>query len=258
MTPVTVERGLVFTTAGETTLEAGSLPCAPDRCAARALRARWRLAQRRQGGCRRRTAGALAAHGVTVAPVDYRLVPGATFPDQVHDLKGAVRWLRAYGPSLGVRTDRLGIWGASAGAYLGSLVALTAGDASSKAPSAATSNSPATSRPSSIGSGSPTCSPPAPAANRGPPASVRLRSRTARRQLRRQAADRAGNPASSPGFRRCTPVSDRARRPRPHRCSVRGQPCKRAQPSGREHQFLLLGGAGHEGPEFERPAHLTR
>ena len=65
---------------------------------------------------------------MTVASVDYRLVPGATFPDQVHDLKGAVRWLRAYGPSLGVRTDRLGIWGASAGAYLGSLLALTAGE----------------------------------------------------------------------------------------------------------------------------------
>jgi len=70
----------------------------------------------------------LAAYGVTVASVDYRLVPGAAFPDQVHDLKGAVRWLRSQAPSLGLRSDRLGIWGASAGAYLGSLVALTAGD----------------------------------------------------------------------------------------------------------------------------------
>ena len=37
----------------------------------------------------------LAAYGVTVASVDYRLVPGAAFPDQVHDLKRAVRWLRS-------------------------------------------------------------------------------------------------------------------------------------------------------------------
>ena len=43
----------------------------------------------------------LAAHGVTVASVDHRLVPDAAFPDQVHDLEGAVRWLRAEGPRLG-------------------------------------------------------------------------------------------------------------------------------------------------------------
>jgi acetyl esterase/lipase len=70
----------------------------------------------------------LAAYGVTIASADYRLVPGATFPDQIHDLKGAVRWLRAHGPRLSVHTDRLGVWGASAGAYLGSLLALTSGD----------------------------------------------------------------------------------------------------------------------------------
>jgi acetyl esterase/lipase len=70
----------------------------------------------------------LAAYGVTVASVNYRLVPEAHFPDQVHDLKGAVRWLRAHGPDRGLRTDRIGVWGASAGAYLGSLLALTAGD----------------------------------------------------------------------------------------------------------------------------------
>jgi acetyl esterase/lipase len=56
------------------------------------------------------------------------LVPNASFPDQIHDLKGAIRWLRAHGPGLGLRTDRIGIWGASAGAYLGSLAALTADD----------------------------------------------------------------------------------------------------------------------------------
>ena len=70
----------------------------------------------------------LAARGVTVAAVDYRLVPDAVFPAPLHDVKGAVRWLRANGPSLGVRTERIGIWGASAGAYLASLLALTAGD----------------------------------------------------------------------------------------------------------------------------------
>ncbi|WP_329459595.1 alpha/beta hydrolase [Streptomyces sp. NBC_01497] len=70
----------------------------------------------------------LAALGVTVASVEYRLAPQATFPQQLHDLKGAVRWLRAQGPRLGLSTERLGVWGASAGAYLGSLLALSEGD----------------------------------------------------------------------------------------------------------------------------------
>lgn len=70
----------------------------------------------------------LAARGVTIASVDYRLVPDAVFPDQVHDVKAAVRWLRAHGPELDLPCERIGIWGASAGAYLGSLVALTRGD----------------------------------------------------------------------------------------------------------------------------------
>ncbi|GHJ41735.1 alpha/beta hydrolase [Streptomyces sp. TS71-3] len=70
----------------------------------------------------------LAAHGVTVVSADYRLAPGAAFPQQVYDLKGAVRWLRANGARLGLATGRLGVWGASAGAYLGSLLALSAGE----------------------------------------------------------------------------------------------------------------------------------
>ncbi|MFI5612658.1 alpha/beta hydrolase fold domain-containing protein [Amycolatopsis sp. NPDC051903] len=71
----------------------------------------------------------LAEHGVTVVSVDYRLAPGAVYPRQVHDVKGAVRWLRAHGGRLGLETGRLGIWGASAGAYLASLLALSPGDA---------------------------------------------------------------------------------------------------------------------------------
>jgi acetyl esterase/lipase len=70
----------------------------------------------------------LAAHGVTVVAVDYRLAPSAVFPEPLHDLKGAVRWLREHGPRLGLATERIGVWGASAGAYLGSLLALSAHD----------------------------------------------------------------------------------------------------------------------------------
>jgi len=72
---------------------------------------------------------ALAANGVVIAAVDYRLVPGAVFPAQLHDVKGALRWLRAHADSLGIDGERIGIWGASAGAYLASLAALSSGDA---------------------------------------------------------------------------------------------------------------------------------
>ena len=105
MTPVTVERGLVFTSGGETTLGL-DLYRAPQTDAPLVIYVHgggWRSGDKADAGTER--LGPLAAYGVTVASVDYRLVPGATFPDQVHDLKGAVRWLRAYGPSLGVRTD---------------------------------------------------------------------------------------------------------------------------------------------------------
>jgi acetyl esterase/lipase len=85
----------------------------------------WRRGDKADDGPRR--LAPLSACGVTVVSVNYRLAPGATFPSQLHDVKAAVRWLRANGPRLGLPTQRLGIWGASAGAYLGSLLALTAG-----------------------------------------------------------------------------------------------------------------------------------
>jgi acetyl esterase/lipase len=71
----------------------------------------------------------LAAHGVAVASINYRHAPKALFPAQIHDMKAAVRWLRGNGGAYGLRTDRIGVWGASAGGYLASMVALTAADA---------------------------------------------------------------------------------------------------------------------------------
>jgi acetyl esterase/lipase len=85
----------------------------------------WRAGDKAAEGPRR--LAPLAGYGVAVVSVNYRLVPAATFPSQLHDVKAAVRWLRANGARLGLPTQRLGIWGASAGAYLGSLLALTAG-----------------------------------------------------------------------------------------------------------------------------------
>jgi acetyl esterase/lipase len=85
----------------------------------------WRSGDKRDDGTRR--LAPLSASGVTVVSVDYSLVPGSRFPEQVHELKAAVRWLRGNRARLGLPTERMGLWGASAGAYLGSLLALTAG-----------------------------------------------------------------------------------------------------------------------------------
>lgn len=71
--------------------------------------------------------GALAAHGLAVLSIDYRLVDVAHFPAQLHDVKAAVRWVRGEAGRLGVDAERIGIWGASAGAVLASLTGLTAG-----------------------------------------------------------------------------------------------------------------------------------
>lgn len=62
--------------------------------------------------------------GLAVATIDYRHSREAPFPAQVHDGFAALRWLAHYGPDLGIDTERLGVWGESAGGHLASLLAL--------------------------------------------------------------------------------------------------------------------------------------
>ena len=71
----------------------------------------------------------LVAHGFAVASANYRLVPSVTYPAPVHDVKAAVRWLRANAGEYGLDPDRIALGGASAGGHLASLAALTTGDA---------------------------------------------------------------------------------------------------------------------------------
>lgn len=70
----------------------------------------------------------LASQGIAVASANYRLVPNAIYPAQIHDGKAAIRWLRASGSTHGLATTRIAIWGASAGGYLASMIGLTADD----------------------------------------------------------------------------------------------------------------------------------
>ena len=69
----------------------------------------------------------LTGHGYAVASVDYRLSTEAVFPAQVHDIKAAIRFLRAKSDTLHINTQRIGIVGSSAGGHLAALVGVTNG-----------------------------------------------------------------------------------------------------------------------------------
>lgn len=71
--------------------------------------------------------GGLVERGFAVASVEYRLSPVARFPAQVHDINGAIRYLRASAKELGVDAARIGIVGSSAGGHLAALVGVTNG-----------------------------------------------------------------------------------------------------------------------------------
>jgi len=64
-------------------------------------------------------------HGFAVASVDYRLSPQARFPAQVHDIKAAIRYLRANATAHGLNTENVTIAGASAGGHLAALVGVS-------------------------------------------------------------------------------------------------------------------------------------
>jgi acetyl esterase/lipase len=69
----------------------------------------------------------LANRGIAVASVDYRLSPVAKFPAQAHDIKAAIRFLRAKSSELGLNAERIAIAGGSAGGHLAALVGVTNG-----------------------------------------------------------------------------------------------------------------------------------
>lgn len=69
----------------------------------------------------------LVDDGWAIASVDYRLSPVARFPAQVHDIKAAVRFLRARAKDHGYDARRIIIAGASAGGHLAALVGVSNG-----------------------------------------------------------------------------------------------------------------------------------
>lgn len=67
----------------------------------------------------------LAQRGYAAAAVSYRLTPKDPFPAQIHDVKCAVRWLRANADKYKLDRDRFGAMGDSAGGHLVLLLGCT-------------------------------------------------------------------------------------------------------------------------------------
>jgi acetyl esterase/lipase len=72
----------------------------------------------------------LRDRGFAVASVSYRLTSQAgqwgaepvIFPAQIHDVKAAIRWLRAHASDYQIDPLRVGVWGSSAGGHLAALI----------------------------------------------------------------------------------------------------------------------------------------
>ncbi len=70
----------------------------------------------------------LLKHGFAIASIDYRLSIEAPLPAMVHDIKASIRFIRAQAKKYGYRSDKIGIYGSSAGGHLVALVGTTNGN----------------------------------------------------------------------------------------------------------------------------------
>jgi acetyl esterase/lipase len=66
-------------------------------------------------------------NGIATASIDFRQSPEARFPANVHDIKAAIRYLRAVADQYGYRIDAIAIAGNSSGGHLAALVGVTNG-----------------------------------------------------------------------------------------------------------------------------------
>lgn len=66
-----------------------------------------------------------ARDGYFCASIEYRLSHEAIFPAQIEDCKCAIRFLRAHATEFFLDTERIGVWGSSAGGHLAALLGTT-------------------------------------------------------------------------------------------------------------------------------------
>ncbi|HRW47537.1 MAG: alpha/beta hydrolase [Caldilinea sp.] len=66
------------------------------------------------------------ARGYAVVSINYRMSGEATFPALVHDVKAAIRWMRANAVAFLFDPARIAVWGGSAGGYLALMAGVSA------------------------------------------------------------------------------------------------------------------------------------
>jgi acetyl esterase len=66
----------------------------------------------------------LAANGIAVLSIDFRMPPEATYPLTVTDVAAAVRWMRTHSTDVGTIPSRVGLLGTSSGGHLALLAGL--------------------------------------------------------------------------------------------------------------------------------------
>ena len=84
----------------------------------------WRAGDKAQGARVAELVGGGRYAGVSIG---YRLSGDAPWPAQLHDVKAAVRWVRAHADEHGLDPDRIAVWGASAGGHLAAMLGVTGG-----------------------------------------------------------------------------------------------------------------------------------
>jgi acetyl esterase/lipase len=67
----------------------------------------------------------LLGYGYALASINFSLSTGKIFPAQVHEIKAAIRFLRANANKYGYQPGKIVIWGGSSGGHLAALVATT-------------------------------------------------------------------------------------------------------------------------------------
>jgi acetyl esterase/lipase len=65
--------------------------------------------------------------GYAIVSINYRLSGEAKFPSQIHDVKAAIRWVRANARRYSLNTDKIAVWGDSAGGNLAALAGMSSG-----------------------------------------------------------------------------------------------------------------------------------
>ena len=76
-------------------------------------------------GAFRRLEPLLEGSGLAGAAINYRLTNEASWPAQIHDCKAAIRWLKAHAGKYGYDSERIAVWGTSAGGHLVSMLGVT-------------------------------------------------------------------------------------------------------------------------------------